>query len=215
MAELQRDPVTRGQFLTMGIVGSAVGAVLTIPPFVYMINPVIETNFLGQSDIPDGWIEAGSVFDIPSGAPKEYLVEFPQNQTYDGKDPKLGERSLINAVLVSWRDGKLPGLLQSRGTQRLSASEIEELTRRINVMSNACAHLGCPVRWAPDKGLIVCPCHGGEYDINGGYRAGPPPHGLFHFAFEIRDSGGLYVKHEFFVKNNSTGEFVRSTPWVV
>jgi Rieske Fe-S protein len=211
LAELQRDPVTRGQFLTMGIVGSLVGAVLTIPPFVYMINPVIKTNFLGESDVPDDWIEVGSVWEIPSGSPKVYRVEFPQEQTYDAGQPGVVEErdnvgSITNAVLVTWRDGKLPGVLEDdRGTRTLSASEVEELTRRINVLSNHCAHLGCPVRWHADKGLIVCPCHGGEYDINGGYRAGPPPHGLFRFAYEIREDGGLYVKHD----------FTNGTPWVV
>ena len=26
-----------------------------------------------------------------------------------------------------------------------------------------CAHLGCPVRWFPQSGLFMCPCHGGVY----------------------------------------------------
>jgi Rieske Fe-S protein len=64
-------------------------------------------------------------------------------------------------------------------------------------MSNHCAHLGCPVRWFPDRKEILCPCHGGIYDINGGLLGGPPPQGLFKYAFEIREDGGLYVKHEF------------------
>ena len=72
MAELQKDPVTRGQFLGMGIVGTLVGAVMTIPPIVYVLNPTIESNLLGQSDVPDDWHELGSVFEIPSGAPKLY-----------------------------------------------------------------------------------------------------------------------------------------------
>ena len=197
MAELQKDPVTRGQFLWMGAVGSLVGAVLTIPPIIYILNPTIESNLQGQSDIPDDWQELGSVFEIPSDEPKLYRVEFPQNQTYNGKEPVLGEGSIINAVYVSWKDGKLPSTLENRGRTSLSASEIEELTPQLNVMSNHCAHLGCPVRWFPDRGEMLCPCHGGIYDINGGLIAGPPPQGLFKYAFEIREDGGLYVKHEF------------------
>lgn len=211
MAELQRDPVTRGQFLTMSIVGSLVGAVLTIPPAVYVLSPTIQTIFQGQSDIPDYWIEAGSVWEVPSGSPKVYRVEFPQKQTYDAGQPgvvKEGDNvgSITNAVLVSWRDGKLPGILEEdSGPRTLSAFEIRELTRQINVLSNHCAHLGCPTRWHAEQGLIVCPCHGGEYDINGNYRAGPPPQGLFRFAYEIREDGGLYVKHD----------FTNGRPWVV
>lgn len=202
MAELQRDPVSRGQFLTMAVVGSLVGATLTIPPAIYVISPVIKTNFQGESDIPDEWIEVGSVWEVPSGSPKEYRVEFPQSQTYDLPEEETG--SLINAVLVTWQDGELPGVLETE-RQTLSTSEVEELNQRINVLSNHCAHLGCPTRWSPDKGLILCPCHGGEYDINGGYIAGPPPHGLFRYAYEVREDGGIYVKHE----------FTNGTPWVV
>src|SRR5215218_3648376 len=131
MAELQRDPISRGQFLTMGIVGSLVGAVLTIPPTVYVLSPTIQTNFQGRSDIPDEWVEAGSVWEIPSGAPKEYRVEFPQKQTYDSGQPAAEDEPMpkgippnvgtaINTVLVSWHDGKLPGILEEiRGTQTL------------------------------------------------------------------------------------------------
>ncbi len=211
MAELQRDPVTRGQFLTLGIAGTAVTAVLTIPPAAFVLSPTIKTNFLGKSDIPDGWEEVGSIWEVPSGAPRAYRVEFPQYQTYDAGQPgavqeKDNVGSIILAVLVSWKDGKIPRILEnSRGGESLSASEVEELSGQINVLSNHCAHLGCPTRWAPEKGLIVCPCHGGEYTINGDYYAGPPPQGLFRFVYEIRDNGGLYVKHE----------FTNGTPWVV
>jgi Rieske Fe-S protein len=205
LAELQKDPVTRGQFLWMGTVGSLVGAVLTIPPLVYILNPSIESNLQGQSDIPEGWHELGSVFEIPSGEPKLYRVEFPQNQTYNGEGPILDEGSIIEAVLVSWKDGEIPSPLEGRGRGNLSASEIEELTPLLNVMSNHCAHLGCPVRYFRDRGEILCPCHGGIYDINGGLIAGPPPQGLYYYAFEIREDGGIYVKHE----------FTNGKPWVV
>jgi Rieske Fe-S protein len=197
MAELQKDPVTRGQFLGMGIVGTLIGAVLTIPPIVYVLNPTIESNLLGQSDISDDWQELGSVFEIPSGEPKLYRVEFPQNQTYNGKGSILGEGSIINAVYVSWRDGELPSILENGSQGSLSTSEIEELTQQLNVMSNHCAHLGCPVRWFPDREEMLCPCHGGIYDINGGLLAGPPPQDLFKYAFEIREDGGIYIRHEF------------------
>lgn len=195
----------------MGVVGSLVGAVLTVPPAVYVISPVIKTNFQGESDVPDEWVEIGSVWEIPSGTPKVYRAEFPQKQSYDAGQPgaaKEGDNvgSITNAILVSWKDGEIPDLLKNGpDTQALSASEVEELTWRMNVLSNHCAHLGCPTRWLPDKGLIVCPCHGGEYDINGGYVAGPPPQGLFRYVYEVREDGALYVKHE----------FTNGTPWVV
>jgi Rieske Fe-S protein len=56
-----------------------------------------------------------------------------------------------------------------------------------------CAHLGCPVSWFPQSGLFMCPCHGGVYYANGERASGPPPRGLFHCAWRIRD-GRLEVQ---------------------
>jgi Rieske Fe-S protein len=196
--ELQKDPITRGQFLWMGAVGMLVGAVVTIPPIVYVLDPAIKSELQGQSDVPDEWQELGSVFEIPADAPKEYRVKFPRSQTYAlPKEEGSKEASIMEAVLVSWRDGEIPGALESRGGGNLSEAEIEELTQNLNVVSNHCAHLGCPVRWFPDRGEMLCPCHGGIYDINGDYVGGPPPRGLYRYTFEVRKDGGLYVKHEF------------------
>ena len=50
-----------------------------------------------------------------------------------------------------------------------------------------CAHLGCPVTWFPQSGLFMCPCHGGVYYENGERAAGPPPRGLFHCVWRVRD----------------------------
>ena len=50
-----------------------------------------------------------------------------------------------------------------------------------------CAHLGCPVRWFPQSGLFMCPCHGGVYYENGEHASGPPPRGLYHCVSQVVD----------------------------
>jgi Rieske Fe-S protein len=50
-----------------------------------------------------------------------------------------------------------------------------------------CAHLGCPVRWFPQSGLFMCPCHGGAYYADGSRASGPPERGLFEYPFRILD----------------------------
>jgi quinol---cytochrome c reductase iron-sulfur subunit, bacillus type len=56
-----------------------------------------------------------------------------------------------------------------------------------------CAHLGCPVRWFPQSGLFMCPCHGGVYYADGSRAAGPPPRGLFQYPCKIQ-AGELMIK---------------------
>jgi Rieske Fe-S protein len=79
------------------------------------------------------------------------------------------------------------------------------------IISNRCAHLGCPVQPGgpifEDKkktvtgskgehvtiipmlpaGGFVCPCHGGAYDQEGNRKAGPPVRALDRYDFEVRD----------------------------
>ena len=57
---------------------------------------------------------------------------------------------------------------------------------RFQVFAINCAHLGCPVRWFPESGLFMCPCHGGIYYADGSRASGPPPRGLFEYEYEIR-----------------------------
>ncbi len=41
--------------------------------------------------------------------------------------------------------------------------------------SAICTHLGCVVRWLPEKGEFLCPCHAGRYGSDGKVLGGPPP----------------------------------------
>jgi menaquinol-cytochrome c reductase iron-sulfur subunit len=50
-----------------------------------------------------------------------------------------------------------------------------------------CTHLGCPVRWLPDAGLFMCPCHGGVYYKDGAVAAGPPPKPLPQYPVRVRN----------------------------
>jgi menaquinol-cytochrome c reductase iron-sulfur subunit len=64
---------------------------------------------------------------------------------------------------------------------------------RFQVFAINCAHLGCPVRWFPESGLFMCPCHGGVYYQDGSRASGPPPRGLFEYEYKIQD-GQLLVR---------------------
>ena len=82
MSELQKDPITRGDFLGFGIMGAITGAILTIPPAAFLLDPIIKTNILGQTDVQDVWQEVGPISAIPDERPEVFEVEFPIEQAY-------------------------------------------------------------------------------------------------------------------------------------
>ena len=227
MAELQKDPMTRGDFLGFGIMGAIVGAILTIPPAAFILDPIIKANILGQSNVSEGWQEVGPVSEIPDEEPAVFTVEFPITQSYGNR--QIQEESGVtdkqftirNAIWLSWRhEVKVKGRQGSIGdelgaslrpdfmdqkSEGFTEQERQQLIENINVLSNSCAHLGCPVRWltnAEGEGEFLCPCHGGIYDINGNWVGGPPPRGMYSYAqVKIEEDGTLYVKHEYNIED--------------
>ena len=86
------------------------------------------------------------------------------------------------------------------------------------VISNRCAHLGCPVQpggpiddqakktfKAGDNeitliptipaGGFICPCHGGSYDTEGNRTAGPPVRALDRWSFAIKNEHLILLKN--------------------
>jgi Rieske Fe-S protein len=219
LAELQRDRITRGDFLAFGVLGTITGALLTIPPAAFVLGPMIDTTILGQSDVEEVWVPVAPIDEVPEGEPAYFRVDFPLNQTYGVRE--LQEESgvtdkrfdLTAAVWLSWRDGQRP---QDLGdvSGGVSPEQAQLALDNLNVLSNSCAHLGCPVRWVviEGEGEFLCPCHGGIYDINGGYYAGPPPRGMYEYAHrEIREDGVLYIQHGYI----TGGELGPQEPYVV
>jgi Rieske Fe-S protein len=65
--------------------------------------------------------------------------------------------------------------------------------QNFQVFAINCAHLGCPVRWFPQSGLFLCPCHGGAYYEDGARASGPPERGLFQYQYKV-EGGSLFIK---------------------
>jgi len=64
---------------------------------------------------------------------------------------------------------------------------------QFQVFAVNCAHLGCPVRWFPQSGLFMCPCHGGAYYRDGSRASGPPERGLFEYPSKV-ENGLVTIK---------------------
>jgi len=127
------------------------------------------------------------------------LTNFPEGQWKLATffvDPKLGEVTRRTAYI------------RNNGTLEGKPS--------FTIISNRCAHLGCPVqpngpvdakptRVVADKAgneLLKltpaqpagfgCPCHGGQYDTEGNRTAGPPVRGLDRYEYSIKN-GHLHL----------------------
>ncbi|MEP0766915.1 MAG: Rieske (2Fe-2S) protein [Fimbriimonadia bacterium] len=59
----------------------------------------------------------------------------------------------------------------------------------------ACTHLGCRVRYQPEKNRFLCPCHGGVFDEAGKVVSGPPPRPLERAPVKVED-GRIWVYRE-------------------
>ena len=62
----------------------------------------------------------------------------------------------------------------------------------IYAMTAICTHLGCTVG-LPNGSLILCPCHGSQYNLGGGNVVGPATLPLVHFLVAEASPGGVLV----------------------
>lgn len=51
--------------------------------------------------------------------------------------------------------------------------------------SRVCTHLGCLVRYDPERQVFICPCHAGTFDLEGNVTSGPPPKPLPKFRVRV------------------------------
>jgi Rieske Fe-S protein len=117
---------------------------------------------------PPQWVTLGPVDKFPKGETRMVTFDNPIREPWDGITAQTG-------VYVRFEGEDKP-------------QKDQFLVLAVN-----CAHLGCPVSWFPQSGLFMCPCHGGVYYGNGERASGPPPRGLFHCVWRVRN-GALEVQ---------------------
>ena len=103
------------------------------------------------------WVPLGRVSDFPEGETRLATFRNPYVMPADGR----------TADTACW-------------VRHIEANQFQ-------VFAVNCAHLGCPVRWFPQSGLFMCPCHGGAYYRDGSRASGPPERGLFEYPIKIQD----------------------------
>ena len=114
-------------------------------------------------DAYKSWVSLGSVDAFPVGETRLAKFTNPVSREWDGETDRV----------ACW-------------VRRTSKKDFQ-------VFAINCAHLGCPVRWFPQSGLFMCPCHGGAYYADGSRASGPPERGLFTYDTKIVD-GALQIE---------------------
>lgn len=63
-----------------------------------------------------------------------------------------------------------------------------------DAVSAVCTHLGCIVHINAENNGFACPCHGGQYNIDGLNVGGPPPKPLEKFRVAVRKNSLWVVR---------------------
>jgi menaquinol-cytochrome c reductase iron-sulfur subunit len=123
--------------------------------------PIVQFLFAsvtrGRANAYLSWVPLGSVNEFPEGETRLATFRNPLVTPTDGK----------TVDTVCW-------------VRRIEGDQFQ-------VFAINCAHLGCPVRWFPQSGLFMCPCHGGAYYRDGSRASGPPERGLFEYPYKVQN----------------------------
>lgn len=136
-----------------------IGAFFNAVVGVAVAVPVVKylVSPIKSDDEYKSWVSLGSVDTFPVGETRLAKFTNPVSRAWDGETDRV----------ACW-------------VRRISEKEFQ-------VFAINCAHLGCPVRWFPQSGLFMCPCHGGAYYADGSRASGPPERGLFTYDARIVD----------------------------
>jgi len=128
------------------------------------------------------WVSLGRINEFPEGETRLATFRNPYVTPTDGK----------TADTACW-------------VRRIEGEQFQ-------VFAVNCAHLGCPVRWFPQSGLFMCPCHGGAYYRDGSRASGPPERGLFEYPYKV-DNGLITIQAgELFTPGASTAFLGKKPP---
>ncbi len=194
------DPgyMTRTKFLsTVAIVGGGVlTAAIMVPVVGFAVaNPLKDEKWR--------WVDIGPAGDFLKNAPP-YSNATPSTKigevaslAVSGTNPEADRRIYVMFGLVDPTTKPIPGTDESttafnarfaKWAASLTAADMDLLG-----IWNRCAHLGCPVAYAPGSQGFICPCHGGAYDSRGLVTGGPAPRPLDRVDMKIVNQSKQYT----------------------
>ena len=179
MSTAEHAETSRRDFLYIatGAVG-AVGAALTVWPFINQMNPDASVRALASVEVDLAPIAEG----------QEITIKWRGNPVFI-RHRLPAEIEAAKAVPMA--DLKDPLARNANVADSDEASDVNRVVggkEQFLVMMGVCTHLGCvPIANEGDFAAVVegskhggwfCPCHGSHYDTAGRIRKGPAPQNL-------------------------------------
>ena len=149
---------------------------------VPIVGFLISAITRGRGNAYLSWVSLGDVSDFPEGETRLATFRNPYVTPTDGK----------TANTACW-------------VRNIGANKFQ-------VFAINCMHLGCPVRWFPQSGLFMCPCHGGVYYGDGSRASGPPERGLVEYPWKVQKDQIIIQAGELPTPGAPTAALDRRTP---
>ena len=142
--------------------GALINGIVAAILAVPLVRYMLSPVSRGRGGAYQTWLPLGSLEQFPAGETRLATYKNPVANVWDG----------MTADVACW------------------VRNIDNA--KFQVFAVNCAHLGCPVRWFPQSGLFMCPCHGGVYYQDGSRASGPPERGLFEHHYKL-EGGKLLI----------------------
>jgi quinol---cytochrome c reductase iron-sulfur subunit, bacillus type len=136
----------------------------------------------GRANAYLAWVPLGPISEFPEGQTRLATFRNPYVTPTDGK----------TADTACW-------------VRRIEGDQFQ-------VFAINCMHLGCPVRWFPQSGLFMCPCHGGVYYRDGSRASGPPERALVEYPWKVEKGQIIIQAGELPTPGAPTAALDRRTP---
>lgn len=109
------------------------------------------------------WLDAAGLDNLPENQPVPVTLRVTRNDGYS----QVVDRTVVYLVRTGEED--------------------------VRCMQSTCTHLGCRTAYDRKTKRILCPCHGGVFDVHGNVIEGPPPVPLATLATRV-DNGRVLVQ---------------------
>jgi cytochrome b6-f complex iron-sulfur subunit len=96
------------------------------------------------------------------------------------KGPKAGEKVTLPRSQVP------PGGAHFFTFHGHPAVVVQGKPGKFTALTAVCTHLGCIVKWLPEKNEFLCPCHAGRFSPDGSVLGGPPPKNLESYPVNVQ-----------------------------